>query len=244
MVQSCNFTLLDPPDFPRRMDKNSYPLVVAYNGRDHYSPTKLTTYVQYYKWKLEKELMPILSAGLLVCEEMDRKFLTDPQANAVSEIEAKILGHLPTLSISVNAAHHTMVARVPGRGCRGLVFHDPGTLKVPEPPAPPYNPPGGQPSTSATGEPSSQTEQPPPTQQKKGKYVCDVCGISKTHKPALVGHLRIAYGLGEPIRCEPCNKKVSAKNLPLQNTSKQSIARCTNTSAWIAGGAVMTGMTM
>ena len=211
MVQSCNFTLLDPPDFPRRMDKNSYPLVVAYNGRDHYSPTKLTTYVQYYKWKLEKELAPILSAGLLVCEEMDRKFLTDAQANAVSEIEAKNLEHLPTLSTAVNAAHHAMVARVPGRGSRGPVFHDPGALKVPEPPAPPYNPPGGHPSTSTTGGPSSADQQPPPT-QKKGKYVCDVCSVSKTRKPALEGHLWIAHGLGKPIRCEPCNKDFSQKS--------------------------------
>ena len=57
-----------------------------------------------------------------MCEEMDRKFLTDAQANAVSEIEAKILEHLPTLSTAVNAAHHAMVARAPGRGSRGLFF--------------------------------------------------------------------------------------------------------------------------
>ena len=91
-------------------------------------------------------------------------------------------------------------------------FHNPGTLKVPEPPAPPYNPRGGQPSTSTTGEPSSEAQQPPPTQQKKGKYVCDVCGISKTYKPALEGHLWIAHGLGKPIRCEPCNKDFSQKS--------------------------------
>ena len=169
MVQSCNFTLLDPPDFPRRMDKNSYPVVIAYNGRDHYSPTKLTTYVHYYKWKLEKELAPILSAGLLVCEEMDRKFLSDAEANAVSEIEAKILEHLPTLSPAVNAAHHAMVARAPGRGSRGPVFHDPGALKVSGPPAPPDNPPGGHPSQAPQVDPLLHISSP--LLQKK-KEIC------------------------------------------------------------------------
>ena len=79
MVQSCNYTLLDPADFSRRMEKNAYPMVIVYNGRDHYVPTKPTTYQHYYTWKTEKELAPILSAGLLVIEEMDLQFLTEIQ---------------------------------------------------------------------------------------------------------------------------------------------------------------------
>ena len=129
MVQSCNFTLINPSDYSRRMQKNAYPLVVCYNGRDHYVPTKPTTYHAYYKWKTEKELAPILSAGLIVIEEMDLQFLSDEQKQACNEIEACIVKHLPTLSQKVTAAHHAMVARAPGHGARGPVFEIPtGTV--------------------------------------------------------------------------------------------------------------------
>ena len=48
MVQSYNFTLIDASDYSRRMEKNAYPLVICYNGRDHYVPTKPTTYQHFY----------------------------------------------------------------------------------------------------------------------------------------------------------------------------------------------------
>ena len=131
MVQSCNFTLIDPSDYSRRMQKNAYPLVVCYNGRDHYVPTKPTTYHAYYKWKTEKELAPILSAGLIVIEEMDLQFLSDEQKQACNEIEACIVKHLLTLSQQVNAAHHAMVARAPGHGAHGgLCFIYPPALSL------------------------------------------------------------------------------------------------------------------
>ena len=113
MVQSCNQTLLDASDFSRRMEKNAYPMVIVYNGRDHYVPTRPMTYAQYYKWKTEKGPAPILSAGLLVIEEMDLEFLSEAERNACNELEACIVKHLPTLSVKVNAAHHAMAARAP-----------------------------------------------------------------------------------------------------------------------------------
>ena len=73
--------------------KNAYPMVIVYNGRDHYVPTRPTTYAQYYKWKTEKELAPILSAGLLVIEEMDLEFLSEAERNACNELEACIVKH-------------------------------------------------------------------------------------------------------------------------------------------------------
>ena len=122
MVQSCNFTLIDASDYSRRMEKNAYPLVICYNGRDHYVPTKPTTYQHFYAWKTEKELAPILLAGLLVIEEMDLRFVSDEQKEACNELEACIIKHLPTLSPQVNAAHHGMAAQASGRGMCGPFF--------------------------------------------------------------------------------------------------------------------------
>ena len=187
------------------MDKNSYPLVVVYNGRDHYVPTKLTTPVHYYEWKTQKELAPILSAGLLVLEEMDLKFLSQEQVDACNELEACIVKHLPTLSPQVNAAHHAMVARAPGS--RGPSFsHQPSALKVPPPPA---QPPSSSGTTSATPQPAEETQPPPGSQEKRqgrAKYICDICGATKSRKPALVGHMWSAHQMGDPIVCNiaPC----------------------------------------
>ena len=215
MVQSCNYTLLDPADFSRRMEKNAYPMVIVYNGRDHYVPTKPTTYQHYYTWKTEKELTPILSAGLLVIEEMDLQFLTEIQRNACNEIEACIVKNLPILSTKVNAAHHAMAVRAPGPGSRGPVFHQiPGT-KV--------SSALGQSSSSsqtadvaptvATDEPSDQQTAPAPApKRKKQKYVCDMGGKDFSRKPALVGHMWTDHKLGDPIVCNVCNKSFSQKS--------------------------------
>ena len=54
MVLSCNYTLIEASDYSRRMEKNAFPLVICYNGRDHYVPTKPTTYQHFYTWKTEK----------------------------------------------------------------------------------------------------------------------------------------------------------------------------------------------
>ena len=126
------------------MEKNAYPLVICYNGRDHYVPTKPTTYQHFYAWKTEKELVPILSARLLVIEEMDLQFISDEQKEACNELEAWIIKHLPTPSAQVNAAHHGMAARAPGRGTCGPFFQQVSTGQIPSasgksslPPAPP-----------------------------------------------------------------------------------------------------------
>ena len=215
MVQSCNFTLLDPTDFSRRMEKNAYPLVIVYNGRDHYVPTKPTTYANYYQWKKEKELAPILSAGLLVIEEMDLQFLTDAERDACNELEACIVKHLPTLSQKVNAAHHAMAARAPGPGSRGPVFHQVPRKEVPAAPGQPSSSshtaqPG---STVATDEPAPQPQVPPPgPKRKKQTYTCEHCGKGFSRKPALVGHLWTDHQIGEPIVCHICDKSFSQKS--------------------------------
>ena len=70
MVQSCHSTLLDPPEFTE-MEKNQYPLVICYNGRDHFTPTVTASMDTFFSWKLNRELGPILAAGLMVITELE-----------------------------------------------------------------------------------------------------------------------------------------------------------------------------
>ena len=65
MVQSHNATLLDPAEF-KHINNNAYPIVFAYNGRDHFCPTKFCTTAQYNHWKTQKELGSLLGASMHV----------------------------------------------------------------------------------------------------------------------------------------------------------------------------------
>ena len=99
MVQACHVTLLNEADFNRdNMPRNHYPLVICYNGRDHFTPTKPTTDAQFYKWKLNRELGPIVSASLMVIEELDRHMLDPNILNAINQLEATIVQTLPIIS--------------------------------------------------------------------------------------------------------------------------------------------------
>ena len=106
MVQACHVTLLNEADFHRdNMPRNHYPLVICYNWRDHFTPTKPTTDAQFYKWKLNRELGPIVSASLMVIEELDRHMLDPNILNAINQLEATIVQTLPIISPASNASH-------------------------------------------------------------------------------------------------------------------------------------------
>ena len=91
MTQSAHIRELNPGDYTN-MHKNQYPIVLCYNGRDHYMPTRSASPQNYYRWKMEKQLGPILSAGLLIIEEVDRTKLPANVLNEVNQVEATCTG--------------------------------------------------------------------------------------------------------------------------------------------------------
>ena len=106
MVQAAHVTLVNEADFNKeKMPRNAYPLVICYNGRDHFTPTKPTTDAQFYQWKLNRELGPIVSASLLVIEELDRHMLDPNILTAINQLEATIVQTLPIISPTANASH-------------------------------------------------------------------------------------------------------------------------------------------
>ena len=195
MVQSYYTTFLDEADF-KEIHKNAYPLVVCYNGKDHFTPTRPSTESKFYGWKLNRELSPIISASLLVIEELDRHKLAPAILTAVNQLEDTIVQTLPIISPSSNSSHLRAVAV-----CN----------KVRPLPRGPVLQPGGQDVSSAhtqsAPDPAStstqisipdadqpEAEEPPVKRRTPKKYVCHVCGVVKPRKPDLTGHLWYAQG--------------------------------------------------
>ena len=97
MVQSHNATLLDPVEF-KHINNNAYPIVFAYNRRDHFCPTKFCTTAQYNHYKTEKELGSLLGASMHVCAEIDVAELPPDVCQAITEVKAYIAKNLLVLS--------------------------------------------------------------------------------------------------------------------------------------------------
>ena len=204
MFQSSFESLFNPSDFPKTMGKTRT-RVIGYNSRKHFCPTKPTTTKNYFNWKVQEELVPILSGGLLVIEELDTTHLDPGVVTAVKEVEDCILKNLPILSIHVNAAHHGLVCRAKLRAAQGPAL-EMGGPEIPSSGTAPELPFA---STSSTSEPSAQVQ--PAVGRKKGRQlcVCHICGVSRQRKPDLDGHLWNAHNFGTPIQCNlhPCVKR-------------------------------------
>ena len=187
------------------MSMGAYPIVIVYNGRDHFVPTRPVDNIAYNTWKLKKQLGPILGAGLLVSKEINKATLDHTLLTSLNEVEACLAKHLPTLSPEGYDSYLTQAIDAPTRG----PAFDPeiGAPLISAPPAP-SGPSSG--ATAATSGPGSETAPPPPA-KKKGRqpHVCEVCGTVKTRKPDMDGHRWFYHHLGTPIVCNipPCKQK-------------------------------------
>ena len=191
MVQSHNATLLDPAEF-KHINNNAFPIVFAYNGRDHFAPTKCCTSAQYTHWKTEKELGSLLGASMHVCAEIDVSELPPDVAKAVTDVQACIAKNLPVLS-KHGVEHFEGIRRKRYSTHRGPAIVDPSGVDVPLPPGSEDPPPS-----------SSSTPAAPAVQgKKKGRkgFTCAECGITKYRKLDFEGHLWSKHGLGKPIVC-------------------------------------------
>ena len=190
MVQACHVTLLNEADFKRdNMPRNHYPLVICYNGRDHFTPTKPTTDAQFYQWKLNRELGPIVSASLMVIEELDRHMLQPNILTAINQLEATIVQTLPIISPASNASHLRAISSRNKQGAaqRGMAIdpfgppvpgtsapqssHPPSTAT--QGPIPPADVPEGQ-GDDQDDEPDDQQDQPR-RQKKTSQKICLPC---------------------------------------------------------------------
>ena len=174
MVQSCHITLIEEQDF-QDIHKNTYPIVVYYNGRDHFTPMRPSSQSKFLKWKLNKELGPIVSAALLVIEELDRPKLSPAVLTAVNQLEDTIVQTLLTISPSSLSSHLKAVAVHNKAGAlhRGPMLQPSGehvssshTEPVPDPAST-----STQPSLPDTDQPAEQPPEPP-VKRRTPKKIC------------------------------------------------------------------------
>ena len=88
---------LNPQDFGN-MPKNHYPVVIAYNGRDHFVPTIPASEDDYLAFKIHKEFGRLAAATLLVSKELDRPTVPAAAAKGIKAIEKVLEENLPKIS--------------------------------------------------------------------------------------------------------------------------------------------------
>ena len=213
MVQSAHIREIGK--FGKSMHKNTHPLVLCYNGSNHYAPTKSCSPEKFYQWKMEKELGPVLSAALFIIEEIDRNKLPSNVLNEINEVEAQIVKSLPIISKHSNTSHLRQAAmmEVPHRGpvfAQETGSQISGTAASSDLPSASSH--AGTSSTSSSslqpqigaGQPVKKGRRP-----KKGGYVCHICNKKRDRKSDLDSHLWVAHRIGEPIQCNisPCNQR-------------------------------------
>ena len=185
MVQSHNATLLDPVEF-KHINNNAYPIVFAYNGRDHFCPTKFCTTAQYNHYKTEKELGSLLGASMHVCAEIDVAELPPDVCQAITEVKTYIAKNL--LVLSKHRVGYYQQRRKKNISTHRSPAVDPTGVEVPLPPGSEHPPP------SSCSTPAA------PAGKKKGRqgFTCAECRVTKYRKPDFEGHLWSKHWLGKP----------------------------------------------
>ena len=108
--QSCYQLQLNPADFGN-MPKNMFPIVIAYNGRDHFVPTIPCSEKDYLTWEVHNEFGSLAAATLLVTKELDRPSLPAGAAQGIKAIEKAIEENLPKISKKAFQYYNTLARR-------------------------------------------------------------------------------------------------------------------------------------
>ena len=162
------------------MPKNMFPIVIAYNGRDHFVPTIPCSEKDYLTWKVHKEFGSLAAATLLVTKELDRPSLPAGAAQGMKAIEKAIEDNLPKISKKAFQYYNTLARRttthcgpavqvagsVPGTATSSSSEKDPGA------------------STSSASHGAAEQEENVET--AKG-YKCDHCGKFMSEKTGFEG---------------------------------------------------------
>ena len=182
-------------------------LFCASMGRTTLPQQKKSSESKFYSWKLNKELGPIISASLLVIEELDKHKLAPAVLTAINQLEDTICQTLPVFSPTSLSSHLKAVAARNKAGPlhRGPVIQ-PGGEQVSFSDAQPVLDPASTSANPLSLPDADQPEAPkePQVRRRRGpkKYVCHICGVVKPRKPDLTGHLWFAHQQGDPIVCD------------------------------------------
>ena len=111
MIDSGHELKLHPDDF-QNFERQSYPIVIAWNGHNHFVPTCVMSDIQHNQWKLKE--LTILSEGCLkVISDINPVKCTDAQ-----RVHLEVLKDNMELSRTLFAPHSTSSAEETSAGAR------------------------------------------------------------------------------------------------------------------------------
>ena len=172
LVESHNIIKLYERDF-HKISNNAYPVVFAYNGRDHFAPTIPATAEHFTQWKVQSELGNLLAASLHVWAQLDNQQLPGQICSAVKEVQTAIARNLPVISQAGQAQFKELL--------KSQISTHRGPAIQPPTPAVPLPSAEGDPSSaqavpSTSGASEQATDEPEVA--RKG-FKCHVCGVRK-----------------------------------------------------------------
>lgn len=189
-VESGCETVFYPED-QVHVDKQGWPLVVAYNGKDHYQPTLVVNKESFSKWQLEC-VAKLSRATLQVVHDVDMEGLSPPKAAFLKDLQVK-------LSTAVNIFSPTGSDVPPPSTSRARAVYF-GGPQAPDAP------------TVPSGTPSE-----PGRKLRK----CKECDYECCRGADFKSHLALAHGIGELTVCtlEDCWDPVTKEGKPFFNKS-------------------------
>ena len=224
MVQSAYDVKQHPKDF-KNMTKNCYPIVICYNGRDHFVPTIQTSEKDFLNWKMHRKFGSLLAAILLISKECNRQGVFAANASSIRAVIQCLETHLPKISKTAHTYYLQLRAKSRQTHCRPGVNPPAGTIPTSASSVDPLHPsaPSSRPSTSGHSDPTHPAAVEEQEETNIKGYKCQHCGVVKGRKPGLRWHLWTLHKLGTPIVCNlgNCNNKsFSPSNSILETSTK------------------------
>ena len=198
MIESAHETVLYPEDL-QHIDRQGMPVVIGYNGIDHFVPSIILSTVEYNQWKLEI-LVKLSEASLDVLEDID-----------LSQVSPEISAHLGTLkqnlSTTTELCSERTLPTVAAAAAKVRRAHGPLFGQVP----------GASGSPPQSPVPSSQVSsgsRPAKRKRKESKiHQCLICGVQKTRKADMDDHLSVEHQMGTSRKCNICGKLLKLKKV-------------------------------
>ena len=116
------------PELFRNIPKESYPVLLAWDGSGHYAPTKILSVDKFHQWKIKCQVPRYLLGASMILKEINHQYLTLEQAQAANKVEKVIMESVQVLEPSLVAELARQNPPSTGLGAS----QDPG-LSVPSP---------------------------------------------------------------------------------------------------------------
>ena len=195
-IESAHETVLYESDLDH-LDKEAWPIVVAYNGINHFVPSVIMSQQQHDAWKLSL-VTKMSKVTLNLVKRMDPKSMKPRQGQQLSALETCL-----KKSITVfEPVKPTGPVRSDPVASTSEWSEGPLYSQAPDAPDPLSGP-------SLSEDTEVFTEQTAITKVGK-KYACAICGVKKSRKPDVVDHISHEHQIGPPIVCDMCNRNFAA----------------------------------